>query len=77
MKAFIAGALAGIKRTVTRACIGIVSIVKAIVGSIGPREAALLLGLSLLGYGAGYIYWAAGFILPSAVLLYVAIVGLR
>ena len=49
----------------------------AILKSVGPREAALLIGLALLAYGAGFVYWAAGFILPGIVLLYVAIIGLR
>ena len=51
--------------------------ITAMVKSIGPREAALLIGLALLAYGAGFVFWAAGFILPGLVLLYVAIVGLR
>ena len=62
MKAFIARVSAGIG---------------AALRSIGPREAALLIGLALLAYGAGFVYWAAGFILPGIVLLYVAIIGLR
>lgn len=49
----------------------------AAVRSVGPREGALLLGLGLLGYGASQVYWPAGFVLPAAVLLYVAIAGLR
>jgi hypothetical protein len=46
-------------------------------GLIGPREFGLLSGLALLGYGAGAVYPPAGFVLPGAVLLYVAIAGLR
>jgi hypothetical protein len=46
-------------------------------GLIGPREAGLLSGLVLLGYGAHLVYPPAAFALPGAVLLYVAIAGLR
>lgn len=49
----------------------------AVAGLIGPREAGLIMGLALLGYGAALVYPPAGFILPAAVLLYVVIAGLR
>ena len=65
MKNFIAGAFARLN-----------NFIGAIASSIGPREGALLLGLGLLGYGASLVYWAAGFLLPGIVLIYVAIVGL-
>ena len=73
MKTFMVGVLARLKRFFAAIGAGIGSIAK----SIGPREGAMLLGLAMLGYGAGYIYWPAGFILPAAVLLYVALAGLR
>lgn len=50
---------------------------KAIATVIGVREAMLLSGLGLVGYGAGSVYLPAGFFLPGAVLLFCAIVGLR
>lgn len=43
---------------------------------VGVREAMLLSGLGLVGYGAGIVYWPAGFFLPGAVLLFCAISGL-
>lgn len=49
----------------------------ALSNGIGSREAGLLVGLVLVGYGAGTVYWAAGFFLPGVVMLYVAIAGLR
>jgi hypothetical protein len=53
------------------------SLAAAVRGAIGPREAGLLIGLGLLGYGASEVYRPAGFIVPGAVLLYVVIAGLR
>jgi hypothetical protein len=53
------------------------SLTAAVGRAIGPREAGLLIGLGLLGYGASLVYWPAGFMLPATVLLYVVIAGLR
>jgi hypothetical protein len=43
----------------------------------GPREIALLSGLALVAYGASQVYPPAGAFIPGAVLLYIAIAGLR
>lgn len=50
--------------------------IAAIARTVGPREAGLLIGLGLVGYGAAQVYPPAGFVLPGMVLLYVAIAGL-
>lgn len=41
------------------------------------RDLVLLAGLGLAGYGAAQIFLPAGFLLPGAVLVYVAIFGVR
>lgn len=41
------------------------------------QELMLVLGLGLVGYGAGSVYLPAGFFLPGAVITYVAIFGMR
>jgi hypothetical protein len=65
------------KQFFRRAFGAVSSAAAAIAGELGAREIALLLGLGLVGYGAGLIYVPAGFVLPGAVLLYVSIVGLK
>jgi hypothetical protein len=49
----------------------------AIAGQLGPRELALLLGLGLVGYGAGLVWLPVGLMAPGLVLLYVSIFGLK
>lgn len=70
MRKFASRILAAMSRAIGR-------MTAAIGKAIGAREAMLLSGLALLGYGAGSIYWPAGFFLPGAVLLFCAIIGLR
>jgi hypothetical protein len=53
------------------------ALIKAAGASVGFREAALLVGLGLVGYGAGSLLPAAAYLLPGAVLVYIAIAGLR
>lgn len=45
--------------------------------AIEARELILLVGLAAVGYGAGSVYLPAGFFVPGAVLLFVAINGTR
>jgi hypothetical protein len=52
-------------------------VVRTFTDAIGAREATLILGVAMVGYGAGSICPPAGFICPGLVLLYVAIFGLR
>lgn len=44
---------------------------------VGIREVMLIAGLGLVSWGAGMVYVPAGFFIPGAVLVYIAIAGLR
>lgn len=72
MKKFILGVFARLNQ-----CFALIgAVVAKAAKSIGPREGAMLVGLAMLGYGAGFIFWPAGFILPAIVLLYFALAGI-
>jgi hypothetical protein len=53
------------------------SFIGLVKSAIGAREAMLLAGLGLVSYGAAGVYPPAAFFLPGAVLVFVAIAGLR
>jgi hypothetical protein len=52
-------------------------IASAVATNIGMRELTLYTGLGLTGYGLYQIYPPAAFIIPGAVIVYVAIFGVR
>jgi len=45
--------------------------------ALGVREILLVIGACLLGYGSFLIWAPAGFVVPGAVLAYVAIFGVK
>lgn len=45
----------------------------AIGGSIGVDDVLLVIGVALLAYGAGLIYQPAGYLVPGAVLVWIAL----
>jgi hypothetical protein len=45
--------------------------------TLDPRDLALTAGLGLMGYGLNQIYPPAAFIVPGAVLTYIAVFGVR
>jgi hypothetical protein len=49
----------------------------AIAKAVGAREVLLFAGLGLFAVGAAQIYAPAAWAIPGAVLVYVAIAGLR
>lgn len=49
----------------------------ALIKPFGPRELALVAGLALLAYGAYQLSPPAAEIVPGAILVYLAIVGLK
>ena len=51
--------------------------IAAVTNAVGPRELGLLIGLLMIGYGAGLVWLPAGLFLPGAVLLYISIFGLK
>ena len=50
---------------------------RAILAAFGPREVSLIAGLGLVGYGAWCIYPPAAFVIPGAIIVAVAVFGLR
>lgn len=60
-----------------RAGSAIASGVRALAAPIAFREVMLFSGAVLVGYGAGLIYPPAMFIVPGAVLVGVAVFGVR
>lgn len=53
------------------------ALAKAVSSVIGPPEVAFLIGLVMVGYGAGLVWLPAGIFLPGMILLYVSIFGLK
>lgn len=54
-----------------------VAAAKLLLAPIGFREILLLSGVALVGYGASAVYPPAAFLAPGAVLVGVAIFGVR
>jgi hypothetical protein len=53
------------------------ALLAALIKPFGPRELALILGLVLIAFGAYHLSPPAAAILPGAILVYIAIAGLK
>jgi hypothetical protein len=53
------------------------NIASAALKSVGMREIFLISGLGLLGYGLSLVFWPAAFGIPGAILVFVAIFGVK
>jgi hypothetical protein len=49
----------------------------ALISAFDQADLLMFAGLGLLGYGASLVYWPAGFLVPGAILVAVAVFGVR